>query len=336
MHETDIIQGKSIVSEEKISAKLMIDELESNIKSSDDDIQDIDNPAISKFKDFISDDEVEQICQSISEMNIIEATKTVNDMKNQKQMFEYYKSFAKSIKDVELSEFGKSIDQANFEKLTGMKKDIDEFLASYDDIVSRIDKIIECAENRVKEFDDIDKTTSYMNDAMLSIIDKKLNLVEKRNIAKNHPISIYYRTLKDIFTNRTKVDYILNKIPHIKPNLERIKREVKDKQRGPANLENAKVFITNTLQNGFKYEQVTAFTEYILKLYGNRDAAFYTMYALATIYSNAVRFKKTGEHKWVEVLIMNVLDIITGSYDLDGGKEVVNDSLLKIKEAIGY
>lgn len=297
----------------------------------------IDEPLVS-LNDIISDDTFAQICQSLNEMNIIEATKSLRELQVQKKLLEDSYQFANSIKAMMATNSGinMNIAQANLQEMIGMEKDVNEFLASYDELDLRLSKLIEHAENVLKKFDDVEKTTSYMNDAMISIIDNKLSLIAQKGFANNHPVSIYYRTLKDVFTNRRTVDYIVNKIPQLIPNINRLKRSFRDKKKGASNRIAACEFINNTFRLSFSREQLIAVTEYITKLFDNSDATFYTMYALATIYSTTSQYKKTGEHKWVEVLFMNILDIITDSYDLEGGNEVVDAGLLRIKEAMGY
>ena len=52
------------------------------------------------------------------------------------------------------------------------------------------------------------------------------------------------------------------------------------------------------------------------------------------MHSKEKQFGKYGNHKWVEVIIMNVIDILSDKYDLESGKEHYNEELLRLREAI--
>ena len=57
-------------------------------------------------------------------------------------------------------------------------------------------------------------------------------------------------------------------------------------------------------------------------------------YALYLIYKNEKEFKVLGKHKYIENIIMNVLDICVGLYDLEGGKEYFNEKLCEIRDGV--
>jgi hypothetical protein len=79
---------------------------------------------------------------------------------------------------------------------------------------------------------------------------------------------------------------------------------------------------------------MTAIEHYLTGLFESEDLAFYFQYVLSLIYEREMTHNKYGSHKWVEVLFMNIVDIIVGTYDLEGGKEEYEKKLLELKDLV--
>ena len=227
------------------------------------------------------------------------------------------------------------------------EEDIKTFLDNYDISIGRLDETIEKVQAKIKEFDDIPKTTTYMNKAMTEIVDKRIKEIEdfeKENEGmlntRYKNLKKYYYNIKDLYQNRDNVDRIIDRInankSMLKAFVNRINRETK--QNKDNSTVGAQISATKAFCQMFSIEQMQAFDKYLKSVFNPDDSdkdvsVFMTQYMLYIVYTHP-KAKKLGDHKRVEMLIMNVLDIINGTYDLPNGIDYFNEQLLKIKTAV--
>ena len=293
----------------------------------------IKRPSFSK-EALISSEYYEKMTEEIDKMNFIEVSRVLRELITEIANLKQAKEMLNNIEVMGLdSKTNKAVQEANVMADLGVNAEVESFKASYEEDLLKLELLSEKAETRVRFFDNVEKTTAYLTDTMLDIINQKIETSHALNKAENAPILIYYRTMRDVFTNRNQTDYFVTKISSMKENIARMKREIKN---GKVSSDFFKKYVTDILVTEFSIDQLRVFEKFVDELFKNDDAVQYFLYTLANIYTNTKNFKKTGEHKWVEVLIMNVLDIIVGSYDLEGGAEAYSTNLLKIKTALGY
>jgi hypothetical protein len=63
------------------------------------------------------------------------------------------------------------------------------------------------------------------------------------------------------------------------------------------------------------------------------NSVFIVQYVLYLIYVDR-KARTRGLHKWIEMIIMNVIDINADNYDLPNGVDYFNEQLLKIRDAV--
>lgn len=291
----------------------------------------VKNPTFSKDA-LISSEYYMTLSTEIEKMNFIEVSRVLKELLTEISNLKQSKDMIEQLQKADVSLMNKEIQEANIMKDLGIQKDFASFMDSYEEDLVKLELLSEKAELRVRFFDGVEKTTTFLNQQMLDIIDQKMKSAADIGKANNAPIVIYYRTMKDVFTHRTETDYFVKKISTMTANIARMKREIKKSWYENDNIQK---FVVNSLTVEFSSEQLKKFEEYITELFGSEgDTNILFLYVLATIYNNTKTFKKTGEHKWVEVMIMNIIDMSVDVYDLEGGKEYYNTNLLKIKSAL--
>lgn len=302
----------------------------------------------------VTNEMVEEEIKRIHSMNFIELLQFERQLEQQKQ----YLADAKDTIDqlycakekINLLEnegkdtFSAKLIAADAEAKIDLPEDnITSFLDNYDVSIERIDQTIEETKKRISEFDDIKKTSTFMNQAMLEIVEKKLTEIfelEKNGRTDLKTQRRYYLEQKIIFSNRDSVDFILNKIPEKKIFLKRwIKSFKKEKQQ---NLKNSQMIsstqkqVTKAFCSVFSIQQMQAFEKYLKKILvsGDNDSSVFLMqYMMYIIYTDE-KIRKKGQSKWIESLIMNVLDILNDAYDLPNGVEYFNGQLKKIENEV--
>ena len=212
---------------------------------------------------------------------------------------------------------------------------MNEFLENFDQNVMNLNKTLEFVTEREEELKDIPKTATYMNKCMLEVLDQKTAPLKDRKEKRLKPIKIFYSNIRTVYENRDSMDFLRGQvepnITYVRRILNDLKKERKNGRDGK-NLTNAIMEnVQKTFCNVFKIEQMRVFELYLKKMIGKRYKdtdliSFLYQYLLYIIYVNE-KSRKKGNHKWVEALIMNVLDIESEHYDLPKDKDVLNEEI---------
>lgn len=335
--ELEVLEKSQEVKDELLEKDL----LEKVVDHEDDHTKEQDNFTLNTGSS-ISDEYFEEVCNHISNMNFIEARKMLKELKDTKQQLEDAKSTADAIYNaydemqdaVEASELSDSdkINVANVEANNDIS-DLKQFIANFDNTMNKIDQLIEKADQKVHEFDNIEKTTSYLTQCALELIDRnQKNLHE--DMVDYKRLSIYYKELRSIFEHRTDINFILEKIPSTKILLRRAIQSLKKNKNFAKNF---KKTILKTFGRVFTAKDMNTFENYLLDRYDSPDT-FYMIYTLYLIYTQEVQWHKYGKHKWIEIFIMNTIDLSKGTFDLEEGKDaylekmdLIHDTIMKMK-----
>lgn len=303
----------------------------------------------------ISEEDVKESIKLMDDMNFVEVSRYKLDLEKTKEEFESAKALAESLLEsrkqmeeidqaFDKNEGAKSslddysnmlnnkIEEANVEIETGIS-DMKQYLEEYPATMERLNQLIQYAEEKIKGFDDVEKTTSYMTNCMLDILKKKAKELDNLNVWDPKTLKIYYKETINIFENRTSIDYILEKIPDTKIQVRRLRQSLK-KDRTDSTLKNTQKHVCEVLGSTFNPVQMASFEEYLINLFQSEDESFYFQYILYLIYKKEKETGKFVKHKWIELLIMNVCDIQVGLYDLPGGKEEYDKKLIALRDAM--
>lgn len=289
----------------------------------------------------ITQEYFDKICDELESMNYIELTKTCRQLKTNKDELVHAKRTADQLVEFrnglentssEFSTLNDAIMEANAETEAGTET-IDDFLSAYDDTMNKLEALIEKAETLIHKFDDQEKTTSFLTENMLSVLNKNIERMEKRNEPSLKNIKIFYKVMHEIFSNRTSVSFLVEKVLEKKISVTRLRESILKDKTGSV-LSTTQKMVGGTFSSIFNAQQLEAIESYLQKIFENDDNVFYLQYALAQFYDHEKSYGKYGKHKWVEVMFMNILDICVGTYDLDGGEDHYVEQLLKLEDAM--
>lgn len=302
----------------------------------------------------ITEEMVSEELKRIESMNFIELNQFKIEAENQKKYLadakEAVNQMLKAKEQVEMmgqaaeNELGAKIAEADAEQKVDLpEEDITSFLENYDISIERIDKTIETADAKIKEFDDIKKTATFMNTAMLEITEKRLKEIDEIEATTGKNLKDrrrYFNEQKKIFSERDSVEFILSKIPEKKIFLRRwldsLKKERLKNQKNSQIIASTQKHVTQAFCSVFSVQQMLAFEDYLKKTLSkdeNDTSVFLMQYMMYIIYSDE-KVRVRGQGKWIETLIMNVLDILNDIYDLPNGVEYFNDQLKKVRDEV--
>ena len=317
-----------------------MEDIETCVNSTKGDASMSDSTIIKEPISTITKEYLEKTCEEIENMNFVEIKRVLKEFKDQKSDLEQAKETAEQIMESiesmkkttdDVYQLGLDVAKSDIESELGTDS-IESFLEGYDDTMKSLDMLIAKAEEVDKKFEDIPKTTTFLSKSMLEVVAKNKEALDESDPRFKH-MNIYYNELATIFSSRENASYIINEIPKQKIILRRFITSMKKDRTGSV-LKNVQKNVTSAFCTSFNVNQMQMFENYLKDLYGDATLAFYTLYVLYQIYSKEKTTGKYGKHKWVEVLIMNVMDILTDMYDLPGGKEEFDKQLLLIKEEV--
>lgn len=316
----------------------------------------------------ISEEEMQEEFKKIEEFNFIELLAYERTIKNQKTIIENRKEFAEQLAKAKkelLEEMAEGAGMAaakqhktNLAKeieiedlksklnLDDDDSDLQEFLDHYDESMERLNKTIEKVKDRLKEFDIVQKTSTYMNKAMTEIAEKEIKKID--DAVKEDPyseskytlIKRHYERMIKLYSSRDDLTPIINRVDGMGQLIKNfynrtIEENKKDKS---ISIDSARKNASKEFMYLFSIEQMQCFDQYLNKLYNPNDddddfATFMTQYALYLVHRDIKAVKK-GLNKNIDMAIMNVIDIVNDNYDMPNGVEYFNDQLLKLRDTV--
>jgi len=299
----------------------------------------------------ITEEMLEQEVDRINSMNYIEVMtfkkdlqKQIDDVAQVKAVAEQFMELQKKVNEEEEASAGDQINLENMKDDIGLNaKEIQKFLDGYAANRRTIQEDMERVDARLMEFENVDKTAKFMNECMLEIADKRIKQLEDDTmiaLARKKDALTYYQNMRKIYSNRDSVDFVISQIVKKKDLIirfiRRTNKEIRYNQQLPFN--SVSTSATKAFINVFSVKQMTAFDGYLSNLFNpeknkSDTSTWLVQYALYLVYSDK-KLRKYGEHKWIEMLILNVLNIIDDSYDLDNGIEYFDEQLLKVRDTV--
>lgn len=222
-------------------------------------------------------------------------------------------------------------------------KEIKEFLDNYEDSIAKLDRAVEECEKRIQKYDDTPKTSSFMGGEMVDIAEKRLALIAQQETLtpKMKRRRNYYQILKEMYGHRDVIpEYLFQRLDNNKKTIERTYRNlITDLKKGQLDVvHNLQNMTQRALCRVFSLDQMKLFDKY-LELILNPDhvdndmSTFLLEYAIYNLYMDT-KLNKTGQYKAIEVIVSNVLDILTDNYDLDGGSDAYDEQLRKLSDHV--
>lgn len=283
----------------------------------------------------ITEELVEKEFERIDQLNFLalaqykkETKQQITDLEDTKTMIETLQKLTKS---GNFEGLGHSIMVENLKSEIDLatQEEMDEFLANYDQNIMSLNRTIDYITEREEAVKDIPKTSSYMNQCMLEVLDQKTAPFQDDRSKRTKPIRIFYKNICEVYQHRDSMDFLKSQV---KPNIAYVRRILNDLKKQEKNGKSGKNLtkaimqnVQNTFCNVFRLEQMQVFEHHLKGMIGGKTKdpqliSFLFQYLLYIIYINE-KGRKKGNHKWVEALIMNILDIESGNYDLPKAAE---------------
>lgn len=305
----------------------------------------VSNPVKEKKKvdTKITDEMLEAEKEKISKMNFLALgqykrglDRTVEDMESTLFMIN-------SLEDMEGKDdsFGSMVAKANISRdLTlDTKEEIKEFKDNYEENMAKIGQTREFIKKREEELNSVKKTSTYLNQCMLEVLAEKTVPLKEKTGKQFKNLKYYYNNLEEIFRNRDSMDFLKGQVVSNIGYVRRVVENIKKANRNGTSEQVADPIRENvvaTFTEVFTVDQMVTFEKYIANLLSDEEnldvgyVCFLYQYLLYVIYKHE-KDRHRGLHKWVEALIMNVLDIESGMYDLPKSREDLDK---EIKEMI--
>jgi hypothetical protein len=260
----------------------------------------------------------EDIIEGIPTLNYLKLTNLKHDMQKQLEMLESSKKLIDSLESMStVDELGKKVAIANILGDKEYREDTKIFTDTFEDNRNKILSVLDAIDLEMKKYDDIQKGTKFYTDLY---IDNLKEVIEKLTNSPKSVESFIYAL--DAFTNRTSVEFIKNytksyAVCDIKMNI--IK-----------NRDKCIRLYLEAFSKLFTNYQIGIFEKYISEKFENDDRVIKTF--LTDLGKIINKEKQTGKYNYVKVLVMNVVDIVNDTYDLDGGKEYFDNKILELYE----
>lgn len=290
----------------------------------------------------LSRDELEADKELIDSMGFVELinykrsiNSTINTLKDTKEAIHTIRNMEESMARVETLRKGTSgkmqaipspIAMANIQDGLDMDaEEISEFLDGYDESVQSLNTLKELCEKRIHEFDNIKKTSSFMNNEFVKVIKNTLSKIEEsENPSRMKTIRIMQQNMLVVYKNGESLDFLTSQIPNkgqiVNRWLDSIEKEIKQSKLG--SIQSIMMNVTENFVVTFGEERMTAAVNYLDECFAEAglgtDAIYVFLYFLYLVHTD-IQTRKKGTYKWVEMLFINIFHILDDLYDLPGG-----------------
>lgn len=273
----------------------------------------------------------------IKTLNYTESVHYKKEIKDQIKSFVSLKDIVTELIDLQKSNgildfgaFGDKVALANLETEAKIPvEEMQDFLDNYDESFSLLIKTEELIMEHLDTFKNVKKSLTFINNECIHTLQKRLETLmnDKHDISHNKNAIIITKNLIEIYSNAESVDYILDKISQKKIELKNLYKQITSKKTNPSFLKNVQTNVSNELTQVFTLEMLKEFEKYLDDVITDKKSEydiFLINYALYLIRKDSTKYRR---YKWVDCVILNVLAINKGVYDLPGGVELYNKQL---------
>lgn len=310
-----------------------------------------------KLKNVIITEEMQQQeLERLQTLNFIELNsykrqvrQQIIDMEDTKKSMNSLRKLQQSMKQMndtipKKNPFAEQLETSNLDDAIDLTvKEMNVFEEHYDENMEKLKDLEEAIDQRFHDFEDIQKTSSYMSNCMLDIITKKLDSLKDIPVKNKQwkKLKIYYHNVKVIYEHRESLSFLEESIPeylsYIKRIVSDIKKEKKNGKQKSSIIPGIQGQVQKTFFQVFNHNQMKAVENYLKDVLDNENTdgwnSWIFQYYMYIFYLNQ-KEKEKGYHKYVEAFIMNIIDIVTDNYDLPGGKEELDAQIISISKSI--
>lgn len=275
---------------------------------------------------------------------IIDMEDTKNSMNSLRKLQESMKSMNDELSKRSNNMFANQLESANLDDMVNLTiEEMNVFEEHYDENMEKLQELEAAIDKRFQEFENVQKTSSYMNSCILDIITKKLDSLGDIPVKNKQwkTLKVYYMNVKSVYEHRESLAFLEEKIPeylsYIKRLLNDIKKEKKNGKKKSSIIPGVQAQVQKTFFQVFNHNQMKAVENYLRDVLDTKETdgwnSWIFQYYMYIFYLNQ-KEKEKGYHKHIEALIMNIIDIATENYDLPGGKEELDAQIIRISKQI--
>lgn len=311
---TNPVEIANELEEEDLSTIEILDEIKYDIQMGSKKAKDDAATFVSNFKPII--DSYNYVELGILNMNL----------KRELEQLDSTKAMMNSINDLkDVEDLTKNIMSENALDFNEIRQEKESFLNDYDAYKEGYEELIEYIAENYKKYEGQDKSTKFLTDQLIESVEKRKKKLEDSDASdasdNDREIQRLEKTI-EIYSNRTDLSYIERKLQNT-ATLKRIKKEYLDNSR-----KSIRKGVKN-LMGTFSQEQIIAFEEIMIGLFGDRLLGDIFVIHMAHLYKTEARH---NDHTRIRVMIMNLIDIQNGIFDIGDPEEY----LTSIKNLRGY
>lgn len=311
---TNPVEIANELEEEDLSTIEIPDEIKYDIQMGSKKAKDDAATFVSNFKPII--DSYNYVELGILNMNL----------KRELEQLDSTKAMMNSINDLkDVEDLTKNIMSENALDFNEIRQEKESFLNDYDAYKEGYEELIEYIAENYKKYEGQDKSTKFLTDQLIESVEKRKKKLEDSDASdasdNDREIQRLEKTI-EIYSNRTDLSYIERKLQNT-ATLKRIKKEYLDNSR-----KSIRKGVKN-LMGTFSQEQIIAFEEIMIGLFGDRLLGDIFVIHMAHLYKTEARH---NDHTRIRVMIMNLIDIQNGIFDIGDPEEY----LTSIKNLRGY
>lgn len=201
----------------------------------------------------------------------------------------------------------KKVLTANYLDSFGYNESAEEFTELYSLYQPKLNKLTEKLNERIKECSAYAGSTKYLTENFLQIIEKKLNNLDMNSLNANATKKSIL-ILKDAFTNRCNLTYLMNKMSIFTKNKNHMKAIVKA-------FNGTFSDVASKMNKSFATKTMHSFITMLDRMFrGDIYKSLTFIYFLNYICATEAQSNNIA---WVKVLVLNLSDIETGIWDID-------------------
>lgn len=280
--------------------------------------------------------ELDKLSEEVESANYIELTSLKKTAKKFADAIDNIGMMVNMVEQLNNAEdnLAKQIAEGDVLEKTHYSNKYDNLREEYTQYKDKANSIINRIDERISEETSKGITSKYLTTCLNEILEKKINniksvLDENPNDADPHLNSalIIYNEVAKAFSNRDDLSWIIEKSKD-----EKFVNKIYKNSKVNKKKKNFAKYIATNFKRICSAEESLAFNKFIQYKFNDSEFTDIFMYFLAKIYHIG---RLDGTYAYAKIVIMNILDIMNGIYDIsDDNGDHVNAQLKEIYDNI--
>lgn len=265
--------------------------------------------------------EIATMVNNITTMNFIEANSFKASLEEELANLKSAKEMVTSIQAMESDELNKQLQLNNVGDSIDFKGDITKFLDEYDKNVEKLTTLIAATTARLAEYDGVNKNTTFLTNEMVDVLKRKLVTYSEAGIAPDSAAVAKIHETIAAFSTRSDYSFLMRKAE-----LDYVIRGIyKDYKKDPARM---KKDMAKNMLTLFRGNEMLGVEKFVYSVFDNDEIATH----LFLIHLGKIVRNDANHSIYVKILVMNIMDTLTGIFDIDENGELLCTFLKSVKE----